>query len=106
MNDEVARSFERTEADTSRSRPLHAYNADVPAYAGDLYVAVTVQSGRIEAVTVTKHKEKQYYTALIETPRKIIEQQGVKGIDATTGATITSEAIINAAAKALASGLK
>ena len=55
---------------------------------------------------VTKHEEKQYYTALTETPRKIIEKQGLKGVDATTSATITAEAIINATAKALAKALK
>jgi uncharacterized protein with FMN-binding domain len=69
-------------------------------------VEVSVRGGRIETVRVTEHKEKQYYGALTETPAKIIQKQGVKGVDATTSATITSEAIINATAKALASALK
>ena len=72
----------------------------------DVHVEVAVRGGRIASVEVTKHKEKQYYTALTETPRKIIEKQGLKGVDATTSATITAEAIINATAKALAQGLK
>ena len=41
-----------------------------------------------------------------DTPAKIIAKQGVKGVDATSNATITSEAIINGTAKALASGAK
>ena len=82
------------------------YRAASPGYAGQVHVEVTVRSGRIESVQVTEHQEKQFYTALTETPRKIIERQTVGGIDATTSATITSEAIINATAKALASGMK
>jgi uncharacterized protein with FMN-binding domain len=82
------------------------YRARAAGYAGDVHVEVVVQDGRIESVEVIQHKEKQYYTALTETPMKIIAKQGVKGVDATTSATITSEAIINATARALARGLK
>jgi uncharacterized protein with FMN-binding domain len=53
---------------------------------------------------VTKHKEKQFYSALSDIPRQIIKKQSVKGVDATSRATITAEAVINATAKALASG--
>ena len=60
----------------------------------------------IETVKVVKHTEKQYYGSLTDTPAKIIQKQTVKGIDAFSGATITSEAIINATAKALAKGIK
>jgi len=86
--------------------PDGSYRAASPGYAGQVHVEVTVRSGRIESVKVTEHKEKQFYTALTETPRKIIEKQTVKGVDATTSATITSEAIINATAKALAGGMR
>ena len=65
-------------------------------------VEVVVRSKRIDSVRVTQHREKQFYSALTDTPYKIIEKQGVKGVDTTSSATITSEAIINAAAKALA----
>ena len=64
------------------------------------------QGGRIESVRVTEHREKQFYSSMTDTPRKIIEKQSVKGIDATSGATITSEAIINATAKALGGAMK
>ena len=67
-------------------------------------VEVTVAGGLIESVKVTQHREKQYYSSLTYTPRKILAKQGVSGIDATSSATITSEAIINATAKALADG--
>ncbi|MHC4353293.1 MAG: FMN-binding protein [Planctomycetota bacterium] len=55
---------------------------------------------------MTKHKERQFYSAFTDTPNQIIARQSVKGVDAVTGATMTSEAIINAAAKALAGGMK
>ncbi len=82
------------------------YTANSIAYAGPLYVAVTVKSGRIESVRVTKHGEKQFYSALTDTPSQIVRKQSVKGVDAVTGATMTSEAIINATAKALAGGMQ
>lgn len=80
------------------------YKASSLGYEGQVEVTVTVKSGRIENVRVTNHKEKQFYSALTDTPAKILAKQGVKGVDATSKATITSHAIINATAKALASG--
>lgn len=82
------------------------YTADALGYEGPVQVAVTVKAKRIEAVKITEHKEKQFYSSLTDTPAQIIAKQGVKGVDATTHATITSVAIINATAKALASGAK
>lgn len=82
------------------------YTAGSIAYAGPLYVEVSVKGGRIEAVRVVKHEEKQFYSAMTDTPSQIIQKQGVKGVDAVTGATMTSEAILNATAKALAEGMQ
>jgi len=64
-------------------------------------VAVTVRNHRITNVKVTRHVEKQYYSSLTDIPNQIIAKQSVRGIDATSSATITAEAIINAVAKAL-----
>lgn len=83
--------------------PNGSYNGQSTAFNGPMHVQVTVASGRIESVRVTQHREKQFYSALTDTPRQIIEKQNLSDIDAVTGATITSEAIITAAAKALAS---
>jgi uncharacterized protein with FMN-binding domain len=82
------------------------YQDESTGYEGPVRVEVAVAGGRIEAVRVVQHREKQYYSSLSDTPAKIIARQGVKGVDSTSGATITSEAIINATAKALASGAK
>ena len=86
--------------------PDGAYRGAAPAYGGELQVEVAVRGGRLQDVRIVRHVEKQYYAAMTETPRKIIQKQGLQGVDATTGATITSEAIINATAQALGSALK
>lgn len=78
------------------------YRASSRGYEDDVEVEVTVQSGRIESVKVSKHREKQFYSAITDVPNQILKKQGVKGVDATSRATITGEAIINATAKALA----
>lgn len=80
------------------------YTAISPGYAGDLTVEVAVAARKIATVRVTQHKEKQYYASLQEVPAKIIAKQHVKGVDATLGATITSEAIVYGTAKALQQG--
>jgi uncharacterized protein with FMN-binding domain len=77
------------------------YKASSQGYEGPIEVAVSVAAGRIEDVRVTNHKEKQFYSAISDTPKKIIAKQSVKGIDTTSNATITSEAIVNATAKAI-----
>ena len=82
--------------------PDGAYEASSIGYAGQIHVEVQVKESRITAVEVMHHKEKQFYSAIEDTSKQIIAKQSVRGIDATTGATITSEAIINATAKALA----
>jgi uncharacterized protein with FMN-binding domain len=86
--------------------PDGTYAANSIAYAGPLHVEVAVKSGRIQSVRVTNHQEKQFYSALTDTPKQIIARQSVKGVDAVTGATMTSEAIINATAKALAGAMR
>jgi len=103
MNIEAIRVFDKLDLTKIADG---TYRGAAPAYAGDLQVEVTVQSGRLRDVKVVQHHEKQYYAAMTETPRKIIQKQGLQGVDATTGATITSEAIINATAQALGSALK
>ena len=78
------------------------YRSSAIGYEGPIEVEVSVAGGKIDAVRITQHREKQFYSAMTDTPAKIIAKQGVKGVDATSSATITSEAIINATAKALA----
>ncbi len=83
-----------------------SYRASSLGYEDDIEVEVVVRAGKIESVAVTRHREKQFYSSIAETPRRIIARQSLVNVDTTTGATITSEAIINATAKALARGQK
>jgi len=86
--------------------PDGVYSASSIGYAGEVVVEVKVYGGRIESVQVKQHEEKQFYSALTDTPRQIVQKQDVKGVDAVSGATITSDAILNATAKALANATK
>ena len=52
-------------------------------------------------VAVDTAPEKQIYSSLVEVPQRNIAKQSVKGIDTSSEDTQTSEAIINATAKAL-----
>lgn len=85
-----------------RDVPDGKYRAKSLGYEGDVEVEVTVRAYRIEDVKIVDHKEKQFYSALTDMPRQIIKKQTVKGVDATSRATITAEAVLNATAKALA----
>ena len=75
-------------------------------YRSELEVVVLVKAGRIESVRVTRQREDIALSSLTEIPRRIVEKQGLKEIDAVSGATMTSEAIVNAAAKALAGAMR
>ena len=86
--------------------PDGTYRGSSLGYEAQVQVEVVVKDGRIESVRVTEHHEKQFYSCLTDTPQKIVQMQGVKGVDAFTGATITSKAIMNATAKALAGAMK
>lgn len=88
-----------------RRVPDGTYRSSSLGYEAPVHIAVTVRGGRIEDVKVTDHREKQYYSSITDTCRKIVAKQGVAGIDATSSATITSEAILNATAKALAGAM-
>ena len=84
--------------------PDGTYRDSSIGYSGQVGVEVTMAGGRIAAVKVTQHTEKQYYSSISDTCRQLVTKQGAKGVDATSGATITSEAIINASLKAVRKG--
>lgn len=96
---DAIRRFENVDIDKI---PDGTYTADSTGYNGRLEVAVSVADRRIASVKVTQHKEKQFYSAFTDTEASILKRQTVRGVDGTSGATITSRAIVNATAKALA----
>lgn len=86
--------------------PDGVYRDSSVGYSGQVFVEASMAGGRIADVKVTRHTEKQWYSSITDTRRQILLKQGAKGVDATSGATITSEAILNATLKALAKGQK
>lgn len=100
---EAIRLFEKVDI---RQVADGTYTDSSTGYNGKLEVEVIVKNSKIESVKVTNHKEKQFYAALTDTTGQIVEKQSVQGIDGTSGATITSQAIIHASARALAQGSK
>jgi uncharacterized protein with FMN-binding domain len=78
------------------------HRASAIGYAGKMEIEVQVLARRIQSVKVVSHREKRHYNALTDIPDRIIDKQNINGIDAISGATVTSQAIVNATAKALA----
>lgn len=75
---------------------------------GDVKVEVELDSaGKITAVTVTEHSETDGIAdpAIEQIPAEIVKQQSLN-VDSVTGATVTSEAIKEAAAEAVKSAGK
>ena len=64
-------------------------------------VDVIVKSGQIQDIKIVQTKEDWPLNALVVVPQDIIQKQSVEGIDTVSGATVTSEAVLNATAKAL-----
>ena len=87
--------------------PDGSYTASTRGYGGPLTIRVVVNGGNIESVKVTQHWETFSYLVMAEpTARQIVTSQGFEGVDVITGATVTSDAIINSAAKALVNAMK
>ncbi|RMF42278.1 MAG: FMN-binding protein [Planctomycetota bacterium] len=82
------------------------YSASSTGYNGPVHVELEVRGGKLTRVEVTRHREKQFYSAIEDTTDQIRRRQSVQGIDGFSGATITSKAIVNAAAQALAQGAR
>lgn len=81
--------------------PDGTYRSSSIGYVGPVEVIVAVSNHHIDSVKIGSQHEKQFYSSLVDVPPQIVAKQSVKGIDTTTGATVTSEAIIYATAKAL-----
>ncbi|MBI4663203.1 MAG: FMN-binding protein [Verrucomicrobia bacterium] len=99
---EVIRLFDALDV---RRIPDGTYAGKSLGYSGNVEVEALVKAGRIDNLKVTHHSDRQYYHAIEESIRRILEKQTVNGVDAISGATVTSEAVIRASAKALAEGM-
>ncbi|MFC1840981.1 FMN-binding protein, partial [Thermodesulfobacteriota bacterium] len=87
--------------------PDGTYSATTTAYGGPLTVQVVIKKGIISSVKITEHRETPSYIVMTEpTARQIIAKQNFEDVDVVTGATITADAIINGAVKALFNAMK
>ena len=92
-----------------RSRiPDGTYKGSSRGYKSTLEVEVAVKDKTLVSVKVTRENDTRFFSDIAkrDVPPRIVGRQGITGVDTVTGATITSEAIINATVKALSSGMK
>ena len=75
------------------------YAGRAGGHEGPVQVAVVVKDGKISRVEVTRHKEKKK-KAIKTVARRILAEQSVK-VDAVSGATYSSEAVMAAVKDAL-----
>lgn len=80
------------------------YAGKAGGYQGAVRVAVTVEGGRIAEVEVTSCQDSHARKVVQEIPRRIVRANSPV-VDAVSGATITSDAIIGAVQNALAEAL-
>ncbi|MCR4640221.1 FMN-binding protein [Ruminococcus sp.] len=79
------------------------YTGTASGFLGDITVSVTVTDGAIAAIDVTEQKDTPSYWERAEAViPEIITANGTEGVDAVSGATYSSEGIINAVNNALA----
>lgn len=86
--------------------PDGAYTGTTASFRGPLTVEVKVKEGKIESVRVTKHRDDLFYTSLTDIPEQIVRKQSIGGVDAVSGATVTSDAIVHATAMALGAAMR
>jgi uncharacterized protein with FMN-binding domain len=74
---------------------------------GPVKVEVTVEGGKITEVSVIEHQETPVLSdgAIEQIPQSIVENQSLE-VDTVAGATVTSQAIINAVEAALEAASK
>ena len=85
-----------------------SYEGSAKGIGGDVPVTVTVSGGKITDVTVGDNSETQGIgsKAIEQLPAKIVAAGGTDGVDAVSGATVTSKAIFEAVNAALGSAAK
>ena len=75
-----------------------SYTAEGKGIGGTVPVTVTIKNGKITEVTVGDNSETQGIgsKAIEQLPAKIVEANGTEGVNAVSGATVTSKAIFTA----------
>lgn len=93
-----------TEAAAGTGPKAGTYTGEAKGYGGDLKVDVTIaEDGKITEVKAQENSETpEIGGAALETLAKsVVEKNGVEGVEAVSGATVTSEAFIKAVTAAV-----
>lgn len=79
------------------------YDGSAPGMMGNIDLKVSVEGGKIANIEVVSHNETPGLSdpAFEKVPPSIIEKQGFEDVEVVAGATITSEAIVEAVKNAL-----
>jgi uncharacterized protein with FMN-binding domain len=81
--------------------PDGTYRGEGIGYRAPVKVEVAVKAGRIESVKVVETKEDWPLNTLQVVPAMIVEKQSVQGVDAVSGASYTTHAIVIGTGNAL-----
>ncbi len=83
------------------------YEGFARGYKGFMYVSVLIESSRIKSIDVTRTQDDEPYISMAKKLiDKIIAKQTTDGVDAVTGATYSSNGILDSVKKALDKALK
>lgn len=77
-----------------------SYQGSETGYVAEVSVEVTVKGGKISAMRIVSTRENRALKSLQTVPQQIVSRK-TPSVDAFSGATITSYAVMNATAKAL-----
>jgi uncharacterized protein with FMN-binding domain len=77
------------------------YSGSARGYEGPVEVKVIVRGGKLQDVKVVRQNESRPKSALMNLPARILAAGGTEHVDAVTGATVTSRAVLRAVRQAL-----
>ena len=78
------------------------YTASAQGYSGDVVITITVKDGKITEITNTNTDTRTFFNkAWRRLQPKILEKQDTEGIDTVSGATFSSQGILNASKLAI-----
>ena len=78
------------------------YYGTAEGYSGDVSVAVVIQEHTIKAILITEHSDDEtFFNRAMEVVKKVIKTQKTDDVDAVSGATYSSEGLLNAIKNAL-----
>lgn len=99
-----AESTEASSAqETTEAAKTESFEAVSKGFGGDVKVVITFEGDKITAVEAAGEKETPDIggKALTEMGSRIVAAGGVEGVESVSGATVTSEAVLSAAKKAI-----